>query len=64
MTAHETEQKAAYREAARDAYGSDEVEIESSAPVSDSAEGAWVQAWVWVGAKSVAPDESTKPHDA
>lgn len=36
------------REAARDRWASDELEITDSAQVSWADSGAWVEAWVWV----------------
>ena len=33
---------------AREQYASDDLEIDDDAKVSESSEGAWVQAWVWL----------------
>ena len=39
-----------YRHAARRIYTTDDVKIDDTAPISKgSANGAYVQAWVWVG---------------
>lgn len=35
-------------EAARDAHGGDEVNIDDDAYLSDTDEGYWVSAWVWL----------------
>ena len=35
-------------ELARDQYASDDLEIDDDAKVSESSEGVWVQAWVWL----------------
>lgn len=37
-------------EAARDAYGSDDLEIDDEAQLSSCDEGNWVAAWVWLPA--------------
>lgn len=34
--------------AAREQYGSDDVEVDHNALASDADHGTWVQAWVWV----------------
>lgn len=33
---------------ARDEHGSDEVEIDDGAEISEGDGGVWVQAWVWL----------------
>jgi hypothetical protein len=33
---------------ATEMYGSDDIEIDDDASVSEATNGAWVQAWVWV----------------
>ena len=33
---------------ARETYGSDEIQIDDTAPMSRVSDGAWVQAWVWI----------------
>lgn len=35
-------------EAARDEYGSDDIEIDDDAGTSSADDGTWVQAWVWL----------------
>lgn len=40
---------AAYIARAREEYGSTEIEIDSDAALSIGDDGAWVQAWVWLG---------------
>ena len=43
------EEKEKYIDRARFIYqGGDNIEIDDNAPVSESEEGAYVQAWVWV----------------
>lgn len=37
-----------YRDAAAEQYGSDDLEVDADASVSEADEGAWVQAYVWV----------------
>lgn len=34
--------------AARDLYGTDDIEIDDDAKLSTTDDGVWVQAWVWV----------------
>ena len=50
---------AQYREAARDEYGNDEIEIDDDAKVSPSEHGAFVQAWVWVKAVEGVPENAS-----
>jgi hypothetical protein len=40
---------ALYREAAKECWTDDDLEIDEDAKVSAGEGGAWVQAWVWVG---------------
>ena len=55
---------AAFRKAARDQYQREgEIEIDDSAIVSDSEDGAYVQAWVWVD-RSDLPAEFRKEEEA
>lgn len=43
-----------YRQAARDDWASDDLEIDEGAPVERNDEqGAWVQAWVYVNSEEV-----------
>ena len=37
------------RRVARRNYGDDDLNIDPTAPISAAEDGAWVQAWVWVG---------------
>ena len=55
FTSTEGEQElwSAYQAAAQEEYADDELQIDAGAVVSDSDEGAWVHAWVWVGQESV-----------
>lgn len=45
------------RQLALSIYGSDEIEIGDDALVSRSAEGYFIQAWLWVSNESVAASE-------
>jgi hypothetical protein len=44
------------REKARERYGSDSVQVDEDADFSESDEGTWVQAWVWVPAEDTEED--------
>lgn len=46
--AEELAREKAIRDAARDIYESDDIQIDADAVVSESEDGAFVQAWVWV----------------
>lgn len=43
-----TAEENAYRDAAEEQYGSDEIEIDSDAVVSIGEDGAFIQAWVFI----------------
>jgi hypothetical protein len=46
-----------YREAAKETYHRQgEIEIDDNAIVSDSDDGAYVQAWVWVDVEQLIPN--------
>lgn len=38
----------ALRDRARELYGDDELAVDDDARISESEDGAWVQAWVWL----------------
>lgn len=44
-------------EAARTRYGSDEIEIDDNAVLSEGDDGAFVMAWLWVAGAAPADDE-------
>lgn len=43
--------------AARDEYGSDDIQIDSDAQISEADDGYWVQAWVWIDAPEEEEDD-------
>ena len=43
----------AYINAAKENYGSDDIEFDADCKVSESDDGAFVQAWVWVSKDDV-----------
>ena len=53
---HEIEQ-AVFVEKARELYQSDDIEIDDGAKLSETDDGAWVQAWVWVAYDDFAGDD-------
>lgn len=46
-----TDDEAWYLERAAEEYGNDDIEIDEGALVAESAEGAFVHAWVWIEGK-------------
>lgn len=49
----------ALRDAAHEAYGTDEVEIDDEAATSPADDGTWVAAWVWMA--NEADDDEEEP---
>lgn len=47
------ELKAAYRDRAREMYGSDEIEVDDDAAFSEADEHVWVQGWLYVPREEV-----------
>jgi hypothetical protein len=45
--------KAAFIEAARNIYQNDDIEIDDDAKLSETDDGAWVSAWVWVNDEEI-----------
>lgn len=45
-----TEERQALIAEARKKYGSDTIEIDDNAEISQAEEGAWVAAWLWISA--------------
>jgi hypothetical protein len=42
------DQETDLRNTARELYGSDDIEIDDDAKISEADKGTWVAAWVWV----------------
>jgi hypothetical protein len=58
------EERAVFIEAARQGLSQDgELEIDDDARVSESAEGAYVEAWVWVGRGEIDPNYDPNDYD-
>lgn len=53
----ETPHRDAFIAAAREAYGSDEIEVDDDAKISEGDEGAFVQGWLWVSNAEAGLDE-------
>ncbi len=47
----------ALREAANDAYGTDDIEIDDEPATSEADNGVWVAAWVWIANVEESEDE-------
>ena len=54
----------ALQELARKEYGSDEIEIDDDADISEGNDGTWVQAWVFLSNETLSENNLLDPEDA